>query len=66
MPSSRKLALRQETLADLTSDEMHAVAGGSGQCLETLVLPTRCACTGVYPTLDRPCATIQVTGAVCD
>ena len=59
----RKLALRQESLADLTTDQLSGVAGASG-------IPTRCLCTGYYPSLNAPCTTpvhemIQLTG-LCD
>ncbi len=64
--SSRKLSLRHEALADLTSDELHSVAGASGKvCGDTLV-PTRCGCTGYYPSLNAPCTeTIDISGSVC-
>ncbi|HEV2889837.1 MAG TPA: hypothetical protein VGX28_05625 [Frankiaceae bacterium] len=43
----RRLALNSEYLSDLSSDEMSNVFAGA----------TR---TGVYPTFDRPCPTLQV------
>ena len=61
----RKLSLRQESLADLTTDELGSVAGASGlpcnivqsvrcQTTYTIVL-TGCQCTGYYPSLNAPC-----------
>ena len=65
--SSRKLTLRHEVLADLTSDELHSVGGASGlpcDTLDTLRCPTtgtlifsKCNCTGYYPSLNAPCDT---------
>lgn len=49
---NRRLTLKRENLAELTTAEMAAVAGAqdfaSIPCL-----------TGVYPTIDRPCPTVQ-------
>lgn len=66
--SQRKLTLRHETLADLTTDELGVVAGASGtpcnvtttvnslKCPTThTVVPTGCMCTGYYPSLNAPC-----------
>jgi hypothetical protein len=50
----RTLTLRQESLADLTSDELAVVAGGSGGCFASL--PPTCECTGYYPSLNAPCS----------
>lgn len=45
----RRLALKSERLSELTSNELASVAGGvTGGCL-----------TGVYPTFDRPCPSLQ-------
>ena len=72
-----KLTLRHEALADLGSDELHAVAGASGApcdlgdsltCPTTnTVVPTGCNCTGQWPSLRVPCTdTIQIEGtALC-
>jgi hypothetical protein len=53
----RSLALKSEYLAPLTSDELSSVAGGATYgCL-----------TGVYPTLNTPCPTVNeciVIGAI--
>lgn len=55
--TSRKLTLRRERLAELSTSELQAVAGASGlPCdiqLETLI-PT-CGCTGYYPSIFDPC-----------
>lgn len=77
--NSRKLTLRYETLADLTTDELGSVAGASGvPCMidvdtrtvycNTVVtyslLLTGCQCTGMWPTLRFPCTgPIDTTGA---
>lgn len=45
----RRLALKSEYLSELTTRELTAVAGGvTGACF-----------TGVYPTFDRPCPTLD-------
>lgn len=46
----RRLTLRSEQLTELTTDELHAVAGGRP------VLPTD-YCTGWYPSINSPCPT---------
>lgn len=43
----RRLALRSEYLAPLSADELLSVAGGVS------------ILTGVYPTVDRECPTVQ-------
>ena len=76
---NRKLSLRQEALADLSTDELGSVAGASGtpcqvgtvRCQTTFtVVPTGCMCTGYYPSLNAPCTEpinelIALTG-ICD
>ena len=53
----RKLSLRKETLTELSTGELHLVAAGSNTCLTYTLLPTGCACTGRYPSLNEPCPT---------
>lgn len=70
MTVNRKLRLHQETLADLTTDELFSVAGASGLPCETVyslrcetthtLVPSRCTCTGYYPSLNAPCTTTIV------
>ena len=50
----RKLSLRHEVLADLTTDDLMSVGGASGlpcDITRYTCLPT-CGCTGYYRTLD--------------
>lgn len=71
----RKLRLRQEALADLTTDELGAVAGASGlpcgtvRCGTVLTysyLVTGCMCTGAWPSLRLPCTgDIAISGVLC-
>lgn len=77
---NRKLTLRQEALADLTTDELGSVAGASGapceigrtvrcQTTHTLLI-SGCMCTGYYPSLNAPCTEplnelVALTG-ICD
>lgn len=53
-----RLALRTEHLADLTTDELAAVAGGTSvdACIRATVIcvPTH-DCTGYYPSINAPC-----------
>ena len=51
MKENRKLSLRKETLKELGSRELVEVAGGAIQT----GIPTRCECTGFYPSLNAPC-----------
>jgi hypothetical protein len=58
----RALALRHEALADLTTDELGSVAGASGalcDLTDTTCVPSRCGCTGNYPSLNSPCETFD-------
>jgi len=52
---TRRLSLKSEHLAALTSSELECVAGAQ-------YAPTQ-QCTGYYTTIDAPCATIR-TGDV--
>jgi hypothetical protein len=52
----RRLTLRKETLSELSTEQLAAIA--AGQDAKTL-LPT-CQCTGYYPTINAPCQTVQV------
>jgi hypothetical protein len=47
--AQRKLSLRKDTLAELTSDDLAQVIGG-----QQSIIPT-CVCTGYYPSLNAPC-----------
>ena len=66
----RKLSLRQETLADLTTDELGSVAAASGLPCQLLTqqtcLPSQCGCTGYYPSLNAPCVSQEACGWVID
>ena len=57
--NARTLHLHQEALADLTTDELGAVAGGPQNPAQTYVCDTTlvptCVCTGYYPSLNAPC-----------
>ena len=55
---NRRLTLRSERLVALTTDELHAVAGGqeiSRYC--TQLIPTN-YCTGYYPTINYDCVSL--------
>ena len=53
-----RLTLRTEHLAELTTDELAAVAGGTSvdACVQATVIcvPTH-DCTGYYPSINAPC-----------
>jgi hypothetical protein len=56
---ARSLRLRKETLAELGTDDLAAVAGaGSTSCVTYTVVPTGCWCTGIYPSLNVPCHSV--------
>ena len=55
MKENRKLSLRKETLKELGSRELAEVAGGAVQS----TIPTRCTCTGYYPSLNAPCTELS-------
>jgi hypothetical protein len=72
--SERTLRLRHETLADLTTDELAVLAGGSPTqaCIDLrtvycdttvtfTVVITGCQCTAMVPSLNIECP----TGRVC-
>lgn len=57
--TTRKLTLRREHLAELTTAELGSVNGASGLPCDPLgatIVPT-CGCTGQYPTFRDPCLT---------
>ncbi len=56
----RSLALRKETLAELTTGELGSVVGGSagGGCVTYSKVPSGCNCSGLYPSLNVPCETL--------
>lgn len=49
----RRLALKSEHLAELTPQDLAGVAGGYQE------LPTRRCFTGIYPSINWPCPTID-------
>jgi len=46
-----RLALKRESLREMSPQALHEVAGGKIQTL----LPSQCTCTGYYPSLNAPC-----------
>lgn len=56
----RSLALKRETLSDLTPAELTSVAGGSHLCRVT----DNCGETLTHPSIDQPCPTIPITWCV--
>lgn len=54
---NRRLTLKREQLAPLTSNDLSVV--GVAQGLHTIP-----CLTGVYPTIDRPCPTVQECWAI--
>jgi hypothetical protein len=61
---SRTLVLRKESLTELATDELAAVAGASHHCVTYSVVPTGCICTGPYPSLNIDCKTVSITDAI--
>lgn len=56
----RTLALRKETLAELAPADLAAVVGGgSTSCVTYSVLVTGCVCSGIWPSLNVPCHTVD-------
>ena len=49
----RRLTLRSEHLTELTRTDLAAIAGAAQD------LPTQKCFTGVYPTINTPCPTVQ-------
>ena len=56
----RTLALRKETLVALDTDELSSVVGGSHQCVTYSVLVTGCFCTGIFPSLNVDCPSVNL------
>lgn len=56
----RPLVLRKETLTPLDTDELSAVAGGSHQCVTYTVVPTGCGCSGIWPSLNVDCPSVNL------
>lgn len=50
-PRSAPLTLRRESLRDLSAPALRELGGGAIQT----GIPTRCECTGFYPSLNAPC-----------
>jgi len=48
---NRRLTLKREQLAPLAPNDLSAVVAAYGQGVQSL--------TGVYPTLNTPCPTVQ-------
>lgn len=61
---SRKLVLRKETLTELATPELAAVAGGSHHCVTFTVVPSGCNCSGAYPSLNMDCPAGALTDAI--
>ena len=56
----RRLTLRSEHLAELSSSDLGSVVGGqaitNNQGICASLMPTQC-CTGWYPSINAPCDT---------
>lgn len=56
----RRLVLKSEHLAELSTNELTSVVGGqavtNNQGICASLFPTQC-CTGYYPSLNAPCTT---------
>lgn len=56
----RRLTLKSEHLAELTTSELGAIAGAqaitTNQGICASLMPTQC-CTGYYPSINAPCTT---------
>lgn len=62
MRNARRLSLRRETLAPLTTDEMVAVAGGSHLCAVT----DNCGETVTHgPSIDQTCPNPTLPVVLC-
>jgi hypothetical protein len=57
---TRRLTLKSEHLAELSTNELVSVVGAQAitqnQGICASLVPTQC-CTGYYPTLNAPCNT---------
>lgn len=51
--SHAKLTLKRESLREMSPQTLREIAGGAVQS----IIPTRCGCTGYYPSLNAPCTT---------
>ncbi|HVF20888.1 MAG TPA: class I lanthipeptide [Mycobacteriales bacterium] len=56
---SRKLVLRKETLSELDTDELGRVVGASDACVTFTIVLTGCQCSGIYPSLNVNCPTLD-------
>lgn len=57
---NRTLVLHKETLTELGTEELAGVAGGtSDACVTYTVLVTGCWCSGMYPSLNVNCPTLD-------
>lgn len=54
----RRLTLKSEHLTELTRTDLAGIAGGIQE------IPTRKCFTGVYPTINTPCPTVQECWAI--
>jgi len=50
-----KLALKRESLREMSPQALREVAGGAVNS----GIPTRCMCTGYYPSLNAPCTFVS-------
>lgn len=56
--TSRKLTLRREHLAELTTSDLRSVGGASGPPCDTIEVTQLCptfGCTGHYPSILERC-----------
>ncbi|HWL37871.1 MAG TPA: class I lanthipeptide [Frankiaceae bacterium] len=60
MTTRRTLSLRKETLSVLNTDELSSVVGASHQCVTYTKLVTGCVCTGIFPSLNVDCPSVDL------
>lgn len=58
---ARRLRLRKETLTELDAGTLASVAGGSQACVTYSVVVTGCWCSGMYPSLNVDCPSLDCT-----
>jgi hypothetical protein len=55
--AARRLTLRKDTLAELTSDDLREIAGAAEHSSLCNVTYSCVPCTGYYPSIFDPCDT---------
>lgn len=60
----RKLKLSElkvnSFVTELKNEEIHVGGVATQLCVRDTIIPTRCGCTGYYPSLNAPCDELTV------